>query len=134
MGQASVLSYRYSTSSVDIQPDAFFLLNWNGYDAGVAVEVDSSQVYVFETGVYSVQVAVTSAAAKQVSVWVNDIADAPGGTFAAGAGTLTGEMVLHLDAGDSVGLRNTGSGAISLTGPGGSYDPIAASMIIERVG
>jgi hypothetical protein len=134
MGQSSVLSYRFTTSTVDVQPDAFFLLNWNGHDSGVAVEVDSSQVYVFESGTYSVRVAVTSAAAKQVSVWVNDIADAPGGTFSSGAGTLTGEMVLHLDAGDSLGLRNTGSGAVALTGPGGSYDPVGASMIIERVG
>jgi hypothetical protein len=132
LGAADVLSYRYTTSAQDVQPDADFPLEWNGMDMGVASS--QSEVYVFESGVYSIRFAVTSAGNKQIAVFVNGFDERPGGEFESGAGTVTGEMLVELDAMDSVSLRNTGLGVIELEGDGGSYDPVGALMTIQRVG
>jgi hypothetical protein len=128
--------YNESPQVVAIEGDITFDTN-DIITGGIAHTAGTSQIVIANAGIYLIKFAVSGVEPNQFGVFING-APLPESIYGSGAGTQqnNGQVLVTLNAGDIITLRNHSSAsAVTLqTLAGGTQTNENASILIEKIG
>jgi hypothetical protein len=129
--------YIYNTPLESVAQEASVIFSNNGPLVGITHTPGTASVTVTSAGTYAVFFNVTGGQQSQFALFVNGTV-VPSSLYGSGSGNTgpDGQVILNLNAGDVLTLRNHTSNASSVTlnnSAGGSQTNVDASLLIEKL-